>query len=114
MNKGFGSCQLNMSNILNDLGIDSDDFDWYHLAVCRGMDTNLFYDKYEADINIAKNIDEACLSCPVSKVCYEDGVEKDEYGVRGGIYLSAGSIDKTRNMHKTPEIWKKIRKKNGI
>ena len=48
-----------MSSILNDLGVDLEDFDWYDLAVCRGMDTNLFYDKYEADPNIAKNIDEA-------------------------------------------------------
>ncbi len=36
-----------MSNILNDLGLDPDDFDWYHLSACRGMDTNLFYEKYE-------------------------------------------------------------------
>ncbi len=67
-----------MSSILSDLGIDKDEFDWYDLAICRGMDTNLFFDKYETDINIAKNIDEACMSCPVSKMCYEVGVENDE------------------------------------
>ena len=49
-----------MSDILNELGVDEDDLDWFHLGICRGMDTNLFYDKYEADINIAKSIDEAC------------------------------------------------------
>jgi hypothetical protein len=103
-----------MSNILNDLGVDQDDFDWYHLAICRGMDTNLFYEKYESDINIAKSIDDACLSCPVSKMCYEAGVENDEHGIWGGIYLNAGSIDKARNIHKTQETWKKIRRKNGI
>jgi hypothetical protein len=48
-----------MSDILNELGVDEDDFDWFHLGVCRGMDTNLFYDKYEAGIYIAKRIDEA-------------------------------------------------------
>ena len=57
MNKESGSCLKGMSNILNDLGIDEDDFDWWHLAVCRGMDTNLFYEKYEADSNIAKSIE---------------------------------------------------------
>ena len=103
-----------MSSILNDLGVDEDDFDWYHLAICRGMDTNLFYDKYESDINIAKSIDGACLSCPVSKMCYEAGVENDEHGIWGGIYLNAGSIDKSRNLHKTQETWKRIRRKNGI
>lgn len=103
-----------MSNILNDLGIDLQDFDWYHLAACRGMDTNLFYDKYEADVNIAKNVDQACLSCPVSKMCYESGVENDEQGVWGGIYLNSGTEDKARNLHKTPLYWKTIKAKNGI
>lgn len=111
MNKEFGSCLKNMSNILNDLGIDKDDFDWWHLAVCRGMDTNLFYEKYESDANIAKSIDEACLSCPVIKMCYESGIEKDEHGIWGGVYLNAGSIDKSRNLHKSQEVWKRLRSK---
>jgi len=100
-----------MSSILNDLGIDKDDFGWWHLGVCRGMDTNLFYDKYEIDQNVAKNIDEACLSCPVLKMCYDSGVENSEYGVWGGVYLTAGDIDKTKNLHKTQEIWKRLRSK---
>jgi hypothetical protein len=100
-----------MSNILNDLGIDTDDFDWWHLGVCRGMETNLFYDKYEADPNVAKNIDEACLSCPVIKMCYESGKENSEYGVWGGVYLTSGDIDKSKNLHKSQDIWKKLRSK---
>lgn len=107
-----GNSQGNMSNILDNLGIDKDDFSWYNLAICRGMDTNLFYDKYEADINIAKNIDEACLSCPVIKICYESGINNNEYGVWGGVYLTAGSIDKSKNLHKVSEIWKRLRSKN--
>jgi hypothetical protein len=103
-----------MSNILNELGVDAEDLDWWHLAACRGMDTNLFYDKYEMDVNIAKNIDQACLSCPVSKMCYQSGIENNEYGIWGGVYLNAGSVDKTRNLHKTPEIWKKLKSKNGF
>ena len=102
-----------MSDILNDLGVDVEDLDWWHLAVCRGMDTNLFYDKYEIDVNIAKNIDEACMSCPVIKMCYASGVENNEYGVWGGIYLNAGSTDRARNVHKTPDIWKALRKKHA-
>jgi len=100
-----------MSNILNDLGVDADNFDWWHLGICRGMETNLFYDKYEADPNVAKNIDEACLSCPVIKMCYEAGTENSEYGVWGGVYMSSGDIDKSKNLHKTPEIWKRLRSK---
>lgn len=101
-----------MSNILNDLGIDEEDLDWYHLAVCNGIDTNLFYEKYENDVNIAKSIDEACLACPVIKMCYKAGVEQNEYGVWGGVYLNSGSPDKARNTHKTQEVWKRLRKKH--
>ena len=103
-----------MSNILNDLGVDKEDFNWWHLAICSGMDVNLFYEKYEADATIAKSIDDACMSCPVSKLCYETGIDNNEYGIWGGVYLNSGSIDKSRNIHKTQEVWKKIRKKNGI
>lgn len=103
-----------MSDILNDLGIDRDNFEWWHLAICSGMDTNLFYEKYEADPNIAKNIDEACLSCPVVNMCYESGIQNSEYGVWGGVYLNSGAIDKARNIHKTPEVWKRIKAKHGI
>ncbi len=101
-----------MSNILSNLGIDEEDFDWYDLAICRGMDTNLFYDKYEIDYNIAKNVDEACLSCPVISICYKNGKDNDEYGVWGGVYLTSGSIDKSKNLHKTQEVWKRLKKKN--
>ena len=102
-----------MSDILNNLGVDEDELDWYHLSVCRGMDTNLFYDKYENDYNIAKNIDSACLSCPVIKMCYEAGLNNNEYGVWGGVYLSSGDIDKSKNLHKTKEIWE-VLKNYGI
>lgn len=103
-----------MSNILNELKSDEDSIRWWHLAVCQGMDTNLFFDKYEVDFPIAKGIDQACLSCPVIKMCYESGVKNNEYGVWGGVYLSSGSIDKMKNMHKTKDVWKQIREKHGI
>ena len=108
----YGSCPLSMSSILNDLGIDEEDLDWFHLAVCRGMDTNLFYEKYESDPNIARNIDEMCFSCPVQKLCYESGVNNNEYGVWGGVFLNSGSIDKSKNLHKKIEDWKRLKKNN--
>ena len=98
-----------MSSILNNLGVDEEDFEWYHLALCDGMDTNLFYDKYENDINIAKNIDEACIGCPVIKMCFDSGSNNNEYGVWGGVYLNSGEIDKSKNLHKTKEIWSRLK-----
>lgn len=103
-----------MSGILNSLGVYEEDFEWFNLALCLGADTNLFFDKYESDINIAKSIDDMCLTCPVAQTCYQSGKDNSEYGVWGGIYLNSGSIDKSRNVHKTQEVWKKIRKRNGI
>ena len=101
-----------MSSILNSLGVDEEDFDWYDLAICRGMDTNLFYDQYEADPNIARNIDEMCLSCPVLSICYKAGQDMNEYGVWGGVFMTSGSIDKSKNLHKTADTWKRLKKKN--
>jgi len=101
-----------MSSILDSLGVDEEDFDWYSLAICRGMDTNLFYDQYEADPNIAKNIDEMCLSCPVLSMCFKSGQEMNEYGVWGGVFMNSGSIDKSKNLHKTADTWKRLKKKN--
>jgi hypothetical protein len=98
-----------MSSIFNK---EEDDIKWWDIAACHGMNTNLFFDTYETDINIAKNIDEACLSCPVISLCYESGINNQEYGVWGGVYLSAGEIDKTRNFHKTKEVWKRLKAKN--
>lgn len=98
-----------MSSILNDLGLHEDELEWQDLAICNGMDVNLFFDKYESDINIARNIDEMCISCPVKKMCYEYGSENDSYGVWGGIYLNSGLNDKIRNAHKTKEVWKKLK-----
>jgi hypothetical protein len=103
-----------MSNILNKLDPGEQSIRWWHLAACNGMDTNLFFDKYESDVNMAKAIDQACLSCPVIAMCYRAGIENDEYGVWGGVFLSSGLIDKIKNVHKTKDMWKKIKEKQNV
>jgi len=110
----FGFYQQNMSNILNELDSDEQSIRWWHLAACKGIDTNLFFDKYESDVNMAKAIDQCCLSCPVIAMCNKSGVENNEYGVWGGVYLSSGLIDKMKNVHKTKDIWKQIRAKQNV
>jgi len=104
----FGNFRSNMSKSLKN----KSDLKWRDFSACHGMDTNLFFDKYELDVNIAKNVDEACLSCPVIDICYATAVKNKEYGVWGGIYLSAGEIDKQRNTHKTKDVWKRLKAKN--
>jgi hypothetical protein len=110
---GYGSSQHNMSKFLNSLGIDKDLLQWQDLALCLGMETNLFFDSYETDVNIAKSIDQACMSCPVIAMCYKYGTESDNYGVWGGVYLSSGTPDKSKNSHKTKEINKRLKVLHG-
>lgn len=77
------------------------------------MPINWFYDDYESDKELAKQVDQICLHCPVNKQCYTEGVESAEKGVRGGIYLNLGRPDKQHNLHKTPELWKELKKIHG-
>jgi hypothetical protein len=102
-----------MSNFLNKLGVDKESVQWQDLALCLGMDTNLFFDLYESDVNVAKSIDQACISCPVVAICYEYGKESENYGVWGGVYLSNGVRDKSKNIHKTKDVDKILKKKHG-
>lgn len=102
-----------MSNILKALGIDAQDLKWYHLAACTGMSINWFYDDYENDKVIAKSADEVCLNCPVIKQCYKEGVENKEFGVRGGVFMDLGRVDKQNNLHKSKETWDALKKIHG-
>lgn len=101
-----------MSSVQDVLGIDLDELQWIDLALCDGtMDTNMFFDDYEADEQVAKVVDEACLSCPVMAQCLQRGMDNNEWGVWGGIYLVAGKADKNRNSHKTEEVKQAMREK---
>ena len=95
------------------LGIDLETLEWQDLAICKSMPTNLFYDDYEADATVAGIVDEMCLSCPVLTQCLERGLEKSEWGVWGGVYLTSGKPDDNRNAHKTADVWEQLREKIG-
>lgn len=108
-----------MGHLVNDslrelLGLDLEDVTWKDLALCDGrMPTRLFYEDYESDEQVAKMVDDACLSCPVMAMCLTAGMDNDEWGVWGGIYLVSGKMDDNRNSHKTPEVWEKIKERIG-
>lgn len=89
------------------------DEEWREQAKCLGLDVNLFFEKYEEDSNVAKYIDnEVCLHCPVIKECFEYATQMREpykaQGVFGGVYFVDGEISKSRNAHKTQEVWEEI------
>jgi hypothetical protein len=96
---------------LADLLLGEDDLEWQSLASCRGIDgslLNLFFEDYEADPIFAEQADNLCLSCPVAAMCFEYGLDTQSTGVWGGVYLTRGKVSKSRNAHKTPDIWKKL------
>jgi hypothetical protein len=95
------------------IGIDEKDLKWYHLAACNNMSINWFYDDYEVDKELAKQVDQICMHCPVIKQCYAEGVKDKEKGVRGGVYMDLGRPDKQHNDHKDAETWKRLKKLHG-
>jgi hypothetical protein len=97
------------SSVLDALGIEPDDLVWQDLAVCDGLELSRFYEGYETSERTAKLTDQICLSCPVRKECLSAGIENSEYGVWGGIYLTAGKADEAKNAHKTNEIRQQLR-----
>lgn len=123
--------------IFDDLGVDPDEIKWQDLAACRNIVQVFFvnedgdvvgpdeghrrvydplFDDYENDeppYITRQATDEMCLSCDVQKFCYDEGKENKESGVRGGVYLVNGRVDRTRNEHKTPETWRRIREELG-
>jgi len=103
-----------MSDIIKHLGIEEDELQWYHLAACKNMPVEWFFDDYENDSETAKQIDQMCLNCPVIKECLQEATkQKNTFGVWGGIYLTYSKASKQYNKHKTPEVIKKLRKIHG-
>jgi hypothetical protein len=103
-----------MSRLLDELGLDPDDFEWKDLSLCKSIplstpDDDLFFDRYESDTESAKATDSMCLHCPVISQCFMAGSE-GQYGVWGGVYWNgSGKPDKNKNSHKTDEVWDEIR-----
>lgn len=77
-------------------------------ALCLNMDTNLFFDKYEEDKEVAVNVDSLCVRCPAQRQCLAYAVSNQEWGVWGGIYFEGGKMSKEFNSHKSKEDWFKI------
>lgn len=100
---------LETSVVFDVLGLDVEDLEWQDLAVCAGQPVSLFYDEYESNPRTAKLVDQMCLSCPVRALCLQTGVENNEWGVWGGVFLVSGKKDDNKNAHKTEDIWKQIR-----
>jgi Transcription factor WhiB len=80
-------------------------YDWDADASCKGYDTNLFFDKYEEDLQLRPAIDNLCSNCPIARECFARGVSNKSTGVWGGIYIDNGKISREFNRHRTKQAW---------
>lgn len=78
---------------------------WKDDARCQGLDTNLFFDKYEENESLRLGVEQICKECPVRRTCFAVGISGKEWGVWGGVYIENGNISKEFAKHKTKEDW---------
>lgn len=78
---------------------------WKDDASCLGLDTNIFFEKYEEDTALRLAVDSICGSCPVARKCFAVGISGKEWGVWGGVYIESGEISREFNNHKTKSDW---------
>lgn len=78
---------------------------WKDEGSCLGLETNLYFDKYEDDEGVRPTVDALCRQCPVAKICFANGIAGKEYGVWGSVYLDNGEISREFNKHKSKEDW---------
>lgn len=79
--------------------------EWKNQASCINLDTELFFDKYEEDLNVRPAIDALCANCPVVRQCFANAVSQKGWGVWGGVYLENGKISREFNRHRSKEDW---------
>jgi hypothetical protein len=84
---------------------------WKDNALCLGLDTNIFFEKYEDDTDSRTMVDSLCATCPVARQCFAVGVSGKEWGVWGGVYIESGEISRDLNKHKSKEDWSNTWKK---
>lgn len=82
--------------------------EWTKDALCLNMDTNLFFDTYENNDDVAVGVDIMCSRCPVRRRCFSYGVSNKETGVWGGVYFQNGLISSEFNRHKQDQDWADI------
>lgn len=82
-----------------------DRHEWKDDAKCLGMDTNVFFDKYEDRESLRPAVEKLCSSCPVRKECFAVGVSQKEWGVWGGVYIENGQLSREFNKHRDKESW---------
>lgn len=80
---------------------------WKDEAHCLDMEVNDFFENYEEDLEVRKDVDSICQSCPMRRICFATGVSNKEWGVWGGIYLENGDVSREFGSHRKKADWGK-------
>ena len=75
------------------------------------MDLNNYFDDYESDPILAKNIDSICEACPVREFCLADGINSGATGCWGGMYLENGRLKPSNNKHKSESNYRECQER---
>lgn len=86
----------------------SNKHDWKEHAPCRGLDTNLFFDRYEENLELRPLVEKICAECPLARHCFAVGVSQKGWGVWGGIYLEDGKISREFGKHRSKQEWSNV------
>lgn len=83
---------------------------WQDDGSCLGLDSELFFEKYETDPEVRPVVDAICMDCPVRRTCFANGFVTDDngnktWGVWGGVYFTDGVVDEELNAHKDWQVW---------
>lgn len=81
---------------------------WKQQGACFGQDTNIFFELYEENENVRQAVDVTCMSCPVNRRCFAEGISGEEWGIWGGVYMEEGEVSKEFNDHKSKEQWQSL------
>ena len=77
-------------NVVKEYGLDRSNFVWQHLALCAGMDTNIFYDYADSDKIVEREAKAVCAVCPVRDMAKDRAEENKETGIWGGETFKDG------------------------
>lgn len=84
------------------------DLNWSKRAACLDQPVELFFEQYEENPVVARQIDSLCNSCPIQMKCLIKGIKLKSHGCWGGVYLVDGEISEDYNTHKTKDDWENL------
>ena len=79
-------------NIVEEFGLDEENFIWQDLAMCVNLPVNAFFDDAESSEHVESSAKEICSYCPVRSICLQEALEHRDQGIRGGHKVARGKI----------------------